>query len=56
MNKYGVVDRRVLVEQELEQVKEKLAEKTASEEELKYLAQRQSDLEEALKDIAKDLS
>jgi hypothetical protein len=52
LEKYGVENRKELIEEELRQVREKLQEKTASEEELTYLTQREQDLQEALQSLA----
>lgn len=48
IEKYGVEDRKKLLEEELKEVRDKLGTKTASGEELDYLTQREKDLEEAL--------
>lgn len=55
LEKYGVEDRKDLIEKELQRVKERLKEKTASvmtNEEMRYLEQREKDLEEALQTLA----
>lgn len=52
LEKYGVENRKKLLEEELEQVRQKLAEKTASEGDSAYLSQREKDLVEALETLA----
>ena len=51
LEKYGVENRKELMEEELRQVREKLQEKTASEEDKAYLVQREKDLVEAVGSI-----
>lgn len=51
MEKYGVEDRKELLEKELKEVREKLNTKTASVEEFEYLSQRAKDLQEAIENI-----
>ena len=51
LEKYGVENRKELIEEELRQVRERLQEKTASEEDLSYLTQREKDLEEAIRTL-----
>lgn len=51
LEKYGVEDRKSLIKAELKEVKKKLQEKTASEEEIQFLIQREQDLQDALKEI-----
>jgi hypothetical protein len=48
IEKYGVEDRKELLEQELKEVKRKLGEKIASSDEKEFLVQREKDLEEAI--------
>lgn len=52
IEKYGVEDRKELLEKELKEVRDRLRIKTASEtvpiEELEYLSQREKDLQEAI--------
>lgn len=51
MEKYGVEDRKRLLEEELKEVREKLNTKTASVEEFEHLSQRVKDLKEAIESI-----
>ena len=51
IEKYGVEDRKELLEKELEEVRKKLTTKTASTEELNYLFQREKDLQEAIENL-----
>lgn len=48
IEKYGVEDRKELLEKELKEVRDKLSTKTASVEEFEYLSQRAKDLQEAI--------
>lgn len=58
MEKYGVEDRRELLETELEAVKQKLLSpdltKTASQEQVDYLVQREKDIKEMLRDLERE--
>lgn len=56
IEKYGVEDRKALVEQELKDVRNKLQDKTASSDEQGYLVQREKDLVEALESMQQTLS
>jgi uncharacterized protein YlxW (UPF0749 family) len=51
MEKYGVEDRRELLEKELKEIREKLSTKTASVEEFDHLLQRVKDIKEAIESI-----
>lgn len=51
IEKYGVEDRKDLLEKELKEVREKLSTKIASIEELEYLSQRVKDIKEAIKSL-----
>lgn len=51
IEKYGVEDRKELLEKELKEVREKLSTKTASVEEFEYLSQRVRDLKEAISEL-----
>lgn len=48
IEKYGVEDRKKLLEEELKEVRERLNTKTASVEEFEHLSQRAKDLQEAI--------
>jgi len=52
LEKYGVENRKDLIEEELKSVQGKLATKEASEKDYEYLTQREEDLKEALKSLA----
>lgn len=56
IEKYGVEDRKELIERELKEVRDRLRTKTASAEELEYLSQREKDLVEALESTEQSLS
>lgn len=52
IEKYGVEDRVGPLKEELDDIKKKLSEKTASEDSLKHLEKRKADIEETLKSLA----
>lgn len=51
IEKYGVEDRKELLEKELKEIRDKLSTKTASVEEFDYLSQRIKDLKEAIESL-----